>query len=291
MALENDLALISQLVLEIKRNIAHNHHYDDQKRTGDACVHARLVTRQLILLSEYETARNTANTTESNQRSATEGTLPLTTKIIGLEGHGGRNVGIGTSSDEENTKVAYGRASSPTHDRQTNQAQNHVEDDDGATNVILVAHVAGDEHDDTGQHVGRGHETLGLSNAELEVGDEDERQGVCKGVCDGGRGEEDGGVCPDLPVGTGFEERLEVEFLNLRIGAVGVDAIDDPLAFSGTEELPCLAAGIGEVNEKPVGGDGNAASEDALDNEDPAPATKAGLAFKLHDLGTSVRVS
>ena len=288
MALENDLALVRQLVLEIKRNIANDHHDDNQQRTCDASIHARLVTRQLVLLSEHQTARNTTNTTESNQRSAAERTLPLTTEIIGLEGHGSGNVRVGASSDEENTKVAHGRARGPTHDRQTNQAQDHVEDDDGTANVVLVAYVASGEHDNTGKHVGRGNETLRLSDGELEVGDEDEGESVCEGVGDGGGGEEDGGVRPDLPVATRFEERLQVEFLDLGVGTVGVDAVDDPLTLAGAEELPCLAVGVGEVDEEPVGGYGDAAGEDALDDENPAPAAEACLAFKLHDLGLLV---
>lgn len=50
------------------------------------------------------------------------------------------------------------------------------------------------------------------------------------------------------------------------------------------QEAPRLAIGIGEVDEQPVARDAQGASEDALDDEDPAPAGEVLVAIELHEL-------
>jgi hypothetical protein len=50
------------------------------------------------------------------------------------------------------------------------------------------------------------------------------------------------------------------------------------------QEAPRLAIGIGEVDEQPVARDAQGASEDTLDDEDPAPAVEVLVTLKLHEL-------
>lgn len=283
MSLENLLSAVGLLVLEVKGRVADEDQKDIEQAAGNAGVHARLVSSLCILGAEDERAGNATNATEADKSSAAESTLPLAADVVGLEGHDGGHVGVGARSDKEDTKVADGRVRVPAHDGQANQAEKHVEEDDGAANAVLVSKVAADEHDDAGECVWRGNEALSLVDREAKVAAENEGQGVCQGVGDGGGVEEDHGVGPDLPVGAALEEAGEVELGDDGVATVTLDAVDDPLALALPKEAPSLALGVGEVYEEPVGGNAEDAGDEALDEEDPAPACETSLAVELHE--------
>lgn len=66
------------------------------------------------------------------------------------------------------------------------------------------------------------------------------------------------------------------------ISTVGIDLPHDPSALSLAQEPPGLPLGVGEVDEEPVAGDAQQARDDALEDEDPAPAAEPGAAAELH---------
>jgi hypothetical protein len=143
------------------------------------------------LLPEDETTSNTTNTTHTNERRGAESAFPLSTDVVRLVGHGGGDVAVCASRGEEDAKVAHGGVLVEAHERQADEAQQHVEQNDGAAHVVLVTEVAGGVHDDAGEGVGRRDEALRCADGEAHIGLEDDGQEVGEGVGDGCCVEED----------------------------------------------------------------------------------------------------
>jgi hypothetical protein len=284
MSLQNLLTPVSLCVVPLEVQITADDKDDSDETAGNAGPHARLVSGQLVLLTEHQATSDTAETTETNESGAAESSLPLTTDVVGLERHGGGDVAIGACSDEEDTKVSDAGALGPAHDGKSDEAKQHVEENARTSDVVLVTDPSCREHDDTGKGVRRRNETLGGSDAEAHVSDEQDGQGVSKGVADGGGVEEDHSIGPDLPVGAAAKEFANLERRNLGIATITTDAINDPLALTKTEERPCLAFRVGEINEKPVTGNTKGDSQGTFDDEDPSPAGETLATVELHKL-------
>lgn len=284
MSLQNLLTPVSLAILSLEVQIKQDNKNGSDKAAGNAGPHARLVSRHLILLTEHQATGNTTETTKANKSGTAESSLPLTSDVVGLEGHGSWDVAVGTGSDEEDTEVANVGALSPTHDGKSDEAEHHVEENAGTSDVVLVTNPSSSEHDDTGEGVRRGNQTLSSSNAETHVSNEKNRQSISKSVADGGSVKEDHGIGPDLPVRAATKELAQLEGRHLGITAITTDAIDDPLTLAGTEERPCLALRVGEINEKPVTGDTKSDGQGTFDDEDPAPTSETLTTVELHKL-------
>ena len=59
-----------------------------------------------VLRTEHCATNDTANTTETNKGGRAEGTLPLPSDVVRLPSENARNVGVGGSGGEEDSKVA-----------------------------------------------------------------------------------------------------------------------------------------------------------------------------------------
>lgn len=224
-----------------------------------------------VLGPEDQTTGDTTDTAEANQGRATEGSLPLAADVIRLVGHGGWDVGVCSGRDEEDTKVACRSALGKAHDGETDDAQQHVDDNDGTTVPVLVTVPSQAEHDETSKRIRWCHETLRRADVEAHALREDDGQEVCEGVGDGGGVEEYQSVYPDLPVATSAEETLQVEGKDLGVATVCLYTSTDPGLFSLAQERPGLPLAVGKINQKPVARNTEEARQDALDDEDPAP--------------------
>lgn len=286
---QRNALLISLPILPPKFQPTQHHQDNIQKRTSNARVHSGLVPRLRVLLLKHQTARDAAQPPETHERGAAKGSLPLPAHVVCLEGHDRGHVAVCAGRDQEDAKVARAGLWRPAHDGEADEAEDHVEDDDGAADAQLVADPGGREHDDAGKGVGRCDEALGLANGEVHAFGED--QGQCISQCIGqGRGvEEHHGIGPDLPVQARAQELLQVERRDLSIAAVTLDAVHDPFALPLAEEVPGDARGIGEVDEQPVASDAEGAGQGAFDDEDPAPAGDALTAVEVHELRLVVR--
>lgn len=284
MGLQHLLTPISLGILPLEVKVTETDEDDSDETAGDASPHTRLVPRELVLLTEHQTACNAAKTAKTDESSAAESSLPLAADVVGLEGHGSWDVAVGTGGDEEDTEVADVGTLGPAHDGESDEAEKHVEEDHGASDVILVADPASCEHDDTSKGIRRRNETLSCSDAETHVSDEDDGEGVSKGVADGGGIEEDHSIGPNLPVGTASKELPELEGRDFGVTTITADTIDDPLALTNTEERPCLALGVGEVDEEPVSSNTEGDCESTFDDENPAPASEILSTVELHEL-------
>lgn len=91
----------------------------------------------------------------------------------------------------------------PAHDGQPDEAEHHVEDDDGPADAQLVADVAGYEKDDACEKVRRRNEALRFADGEVQLLGEDQGQRVSQGVRQRRGVEGHHGVRPHLPVQTG----------------------------------------------------------------------------------------
>jgi len=78
-----------------------------------------------------------------------------------------------------------------THDGQADEAEHHIEQDDGSAKVVFVSKPAGGVHDDGGKSVRRSNEALGSTGAEAHVEGQNDGQEVCQCVCDCGGIEKD----------------------------------------------------------------------------------------------------
>ena len=143
------------------------------------------------MLSEDKASSNTADATHTNEGRRAESTLPLSTDVVRLVRHGGGDVAVCAGGGEEDAKVAHSRVLVEAHERQADQAQHHVEQNQGPAHVVLIADVAAGVHDDAGEGVGGCHEALGRADAEPHVDLQDDGQEVGEGIGDGGCVEED----------------------------------------------------------------------------------------------------
>lgn len=283
-SLEHLLTPISLGVGPLELEITQKHQNDGQQRARDARPHARLVPRQLVLLAEHETTRDAAHAAETHEGGAAEGALPLTTDVVGLERHGRGDVAVGAGSDEEDAKVADVGVGRPAHDGEADEAENHVEDDDGTADVVLVADPGCCEHDNAGESVGGSHETLSLTDAETHVANENNGERVSESISDSGSIKEDESISPNLPVPGTTEELAKLESGDLGIATVTMDTADDPVSLTLAEEGPSLSLRVGEIDEEPVTGDTQGHGEDTFDDEDPAPARETLTTVELHEL-------
>lgn len=142
-------------------------------------------------IPEYQAAGNTADTTEAYKGSTAESTLPLASDVVRLVRQSGGNVGVGASSNEENAKVSDRGVRVPAHDRDTDQAKDHIGNDDWSSDMVLVTQVAHSEHVQTGKCIGRCHQTLRSSDAKAQIGVENDGQEVGERVGDSSGVEED----------------------------------------------------------------------------------------------------
>lgn len=175
----------------------------------------------------------------------------------------------------------------PTHNGSTDQAKEHIKNDDRSSDSVLVTCPSRRIHDNACKSVGRRNETLRSANAEPQICVEDDREEVSECVGDCCRVEEDHGVSPikyqnqpvqgqiavwvlpNLPIQTGLEEFSDFKFGCRCITTVGIDPLDDPCAFLIGEEASVGTFAIGKIDQKPVACDGNAASDDSLHDENP----------------------
>ncbi len=151
-----------------------------------------------IKLPKDETSSDAADSAETDHGGAAESALPLAADVVGLVGHHGGHIGIGSCGHEEHTEVPHGRGGVPAHDGQADDAEQGVEGDDGSANVVFVSYPASCEHHHAGKRVRRCHQALGGSDRETHVVHQDDWEEVCKGVCDGGGVKEAQCVGPNL---------------------------------------------------------------------------------------------
>jgi hypothetical protein len=89
------------------------------------------------------------------------------------------------------------------------------------------------------------------------------------------------GDLPEPPVRTSAQELLEIECGDISIATIGLNLANDPSTFLIRQEAPDLPIGVGEVDQKPVAAEADDNSEQALEDEDPAPARKAAGAIEV----------
>ena len=86
---------------------------------------------------------------------------------------------------------------------------------------------------------------------------------------------------PNLQIQRRSQELAQRERLRLSILTVAVDTAHNESAFTLGKETPRLVRAVGEVHHKDEAGDANAACQDALHDEDPAPSRDTGEAVHL----------
>ena len=286
---QNLLTPISLCILRPKGQLQESKKDQSQAATRNASIETRVITRSLILRPENQAAGDTTDTTKPDKRRAAESSLPLTTNIVGLEGHDGGDVAVGAGGDEENAKVPNLGIRVESHDGETDEAEHHVEDDNGPTNVVLVASPASEKHNDRSKGIRRRSKAQRASKTKPKLIHQNRRQRERKRIRQGGSIEEDHGISPNLPVGAAPNEATDGKGRRVGVATISLDAANDPGALAGAEELPGLALRVGEVDEEPVADEGEGTGHYAFEDEDPTPAGEAFASFELGELCLPVR--
>ena len=121
---------------EMQRQHSRNqdHHTIRRDRRDDA----RNIFR-CVLATEDKAASNAANTTQTSESSRAESSLPLSTDVVCLVGHGGRDISVDACSADEDAEVLDAGIGGEAHDWQTDEGNEGVEDEDGGAGSVLVA--------------------------------------------------------------------------------------------------------------------------------------------------------
>lgn len=201
-----------------------------------------------VLLAKQQTTRDSTDAAKPDQGRAAEGPRPLSTDVVRLVRHARGDIRIAPGHGQEHARVAGDIALRKSHHRQPDDAQQGIRDEERPSHVEPVTHPGAGVHDNAGQHVGWGDETLRGAHPEAQAFHEDdgEEVGDCVGDCS--QTEEDQSEAPDLHVQCGRQEPLERERLDVAVVAVVVDAAHDKVAFLAVEEAPGTGGAVGEVD-------------------------------------------
>src|SRR5690242_10830394 len=215
----------------------------------------------------------------------TKSTLPLATDIVRLIRHRRRNIAVSTCGGQEDAKVSDCRRLGKTHDRETDQAEDHVEDDNGSTDLLLVTKPSAAVHDDGGKCIGGCDKTLCFTGGEAHVALENDREEISQRIRDGCGVKKDlrgsvqrslaaseptyHSVAPDFEVHSTPEEFPGVPRLRLSIATISIDTSDNEFGFALGQELPRCVRLVREIDQEPVCGDTKKAGQSTFNNEDP----------------------
>jgi len=143
----------------------------------------------------------------------------------------------------------------PTHDRQTDEAKNHVENDKRATELEPISRKSNAVHDNTCKGIWWSNKTLCFAHVEAHAATEDNREKIGQGISDSSIEAKNECEAPNFEVISRGEELLEVEWLGVRIATVRVDTVDDKLSLTLPEELPRTMLPIRKIYQCPVSED------------------------------------
>lgn len=172
------------------------------------------------------------------------------------------------------------------HDGRSDDAQDHVKDNDGASKMVLVPCPSCCVHDDRGESVRWSDEALRSANVKAHVLGQDDWQKIREGVGHGRCVEEDleklvdpfftmrtsthHCESPDFDVSTTAQKLLPVERLRFRVATILVDTFDDELGFALVEKVPRRVGLVRKVDKSPVADNAQEAGHSSLNNEYPS---------------------
>jgi len=275
----NDLsASISALVGPPELQVQHHGDDHDQSAGSDGCVHAWTV-RWLVLRTENGATNDTTHSSHANKSRRAKSSLPLTTDVVCLPCQDARNVGVASSSSEENPKVANADGLGEAKESKTDQAHESIDQDEWRADVILVTEDCERVHDDGSEDVWRRNEALGIPCAEPHSFLENDWQKVCNSISASRGKPEERCETPDFEVEGVLEVCTDVERLRDGIMSVLLDASDNEFSFALVQELETERSGrqLREVDNGDVSTEAKDAGKKTLQDEDPSPASNAGF--------------
>lgn len=243
---------------------------------GEESAVARSVVRSIIL-AEDEAGDGTTQVTETDVHGNTDTSLERATNIVTVPGDTLGNVGVDTAGDHEAGKVLGVVVVSAEKDGETSDGDEAEADHVETSLAVLVSGETTTDGEEAGHDVGRNRHELGHGVAvseTLDNGGKEDGDGVERGVDADG----DDHVDPDLPVLHGVLEELHVELVGEN-GAILLKTAEDFLSLTVGEEL----GSVGVVVHDKEGNDSEEEGDDALDDEDPGPASEVANTVHLHD--------
>jgi hypothetical protein len=111
----------------------------------------------------------------------------VSSNIVGLPGHDGRDVGVAAGGDEKDAKVLHTGYLCPSQKAQANDTLKAVVQQHRAANPPFVAQPAFYEHEYTSEHIRRGREQLRNPDTISQLQVQNLRQEICNGVSSDGR--------------------------------------------------------------------------------------------------------
>lgn len=200
-----------------------------------AC-HTRCKSRHVgrrILGAENQRTRNTSNATQSSQSSGTERSAPLSTDIVGLVRHDGRNGAIRPADRDEHADVLSPWVLYKAHDRQADQRDETEEAHHWAASLVLITEPRSAVHHEPTRRIRWRTHALRHGNAEFEFGAQDNGEEESESVRDCRDAEENERKSVDVPLCRGRKELLPCERLGCDVAAVGVEFVDNEVDITG----------------------------------------------------------
>ena len=114
----------------------------------------------LVLIAEDSTTNNATDSTRTDQRGRAQRAFPLAADVVSLVGEHAGHVGIARDDGEEDAEVADRVIGGVAKKGKADDAQHSVKEYKGRADVVLVAEVGPQIHNDRGGGVGWGYEAL-----------------------------------------------------------------------------------------------------------------------------------
>lgn len=142
------------------------------------------------------------------------------------------------------TKLSNAEIFAEANHRQADESENAIRNNPWRPNLVLVACPRQPHHDEAGENVGWGNQTIASRNAEAHSIFEDDWKKVRNGICDGRCEHVDQGKAPDLEIQAASKVLSEVELLCHYIMPVLLDSRHDKVHLVLLEELFLYLAGL-----------------------------------------------
>jgi hypothetical protein len=231
-----------------------------------------------VLCPENSSANDSTKPTGAHKSRGAQGTLPLTANIVRLPREHARHVGVGSSSSEEDAKVAHAYIAAEADHGKADQCQDAVSDDTGAAKAVVISCPSEADHDEGGEDVRGRNQAVGCCRAKPHTVLQNDGQEVGNGVCHGRGEHEKHSEAPDLEVKRSSKVLLDVELLGNGVVPVFLNAGNDVLRLLLGKEFLSearLVGQLGEVDDEVPADQPNDDGENTLQNKDPPPTCQA----------------
>ena len=123
-----------------------------RSHSRNSSTYARNIPRR-ILTPKDSPSTDPRYAPKRHKQRAAKSPFPLSSGVVCLVGKCCRYVSVHAGRDEEDAEVASCAWGGETHNRETDESDEGIGDEDGATDVVVVAEIGGEGHEESGENV------------------------------------------------------------------------------------------------------------------------------------------